>query len=245
MDQDVSTNDPATQGEEVTQGSVPPGHVPLERLNEVLGKVSALETQLARTQGRIEGMAQKPDEPVVPTQTYTRAQLNAAVEAGQIDQDGADRLHEQQLTDKITRDVTKSVTDAQAANSGQTLASSEVAQYRIARPDVLVEGSKDRDRVQDEYTRLTAMGQPANLATEALAMRIAFGPADKLKPGTRDTHQESGGAGADAERETAGKWPKEMGEAQKRYYKGQINNGVYTEKSAIEEWNAARKAKAA
>ncbi len=244
MDQDVQPN-PNEQGKEVEKGSVPPGHVPLERLNEVLGKVSALETQLARTQGQVEGMATKPADPVAPTQTYTRAQLDAAVAGNQISQADADARYEQQIVDRAKKEAAEEASQTLAAANGQNLASSDLALYRAARPDIQVEGSKDRGRVQQEYAYLTSRGHPDNLETQALALRQVFGPAENLKNGTRQTHQETGGGGGEPPEDKGSDWPKDMSSDQKWYYKDQIAKGSYTKDTAVQEWTDNQKRKAA
>lgn len=230
MTQDVEAIDPDVKGGEANQGSVPPGHVPLKRFNEINGQVSELKAQLARAQGQVEGMtAAKPAEQ--PKQTYTRAQLTAAVEGGQMSQDDADSLHEQQVIDRTTQQVTERVMGTVAASESENRALADIDKYVAARPDIMVEGSTARSRLADEFSYLTGMGHPDNKQTQALALRTVYGPVGNLKPGTRAAHEETGGGG---EEPTTGDGPpKDMSAGQRNYYQDQINKGRFQDWSAV------------
>ncbi len=70
-----------------------------------------------------------------------------------------------------------------------------------------------------------------------------FGPPDKLKADkgklVLETHQETGGSadGGSAGNETGG-WPKDMKADTRRYYEGQINQGIVPDIAAAKaEWS--------
>lgn len=232
MTRDVEVIDSATKGEETAQGSVPPGHVPLKRFNEINGQVSELKAQLARAQGQVEGMtAAKPAEQ--PKQTYTRAQLTAAVDGGQMTQDDADSLHEQQVIERTTQQVTERVMGTVKASESENRALADIDKYVAARPDIMIEGTTARNRLADEFSYLTSMGHSDSKQTQALALRTVYGPVENLRPGTRTTHEETGRGDGGEEHTTGDGPPKDMSAGQRNYYQDQINKGQFEDWSAV------------
>lgn len=241
MNQDVAAPDPdETQGDGQHE-PVPHGHVPLERLNEVIDERNNAREALARSQGNLEAMQSQPATRAEPpaAQQYTREQLTAAVDTGQISQVEADRIHDSQTEVRITKHIRNEVAaNAIAVTSAQSVGD-ELNRYRAADPTIDEIGSESRNRLEKEYAYLTGKGgSPRSSATELAALRAVFGDADTLaQRGTRDTHTETGGAGGGSGGSPdTSNWAKGMPAKNKRYYSDQIAKGYYTEKSAQQEW---------
>lgn len=200
------------------------------------------EAKSAALQREIEALKTRPAPAPPPAATepatYTRAQLKAAVTAGQISQDDSDTIWDNQIRREIKREVSEAVT---STVKGATLADrlqAEVAAYKGLVGNAWVAGSPEGLKVQSERQYLLAQGFPDNLATDAAALRAAFGPVEALKAasktrsGPAESHAETGG---DSRPAGGGADPlKSMSARQKVHFTHLVNNG-------FETWASVRK----
>lgn len=219
-------------------------------------KLADLETKLAaetaarQTAERIASSRPDPD-PVVTTATaqeepkeFTKAELKAAVAAGQITQDEADDYWEKQVTTRATKAAAKTAQEVIAAEKTNTEVSSELGRYREAFPDIMDPASENRQKVTSEYEKLRRQGQPPGPATELLAAKVALGALRTPNPKdvTRESHQgtrEVGGGnrpGSGGERPNTGnKFVDGLTPREKSHYESKIQAGIYKDWKAVEE----------
>ncbi len=130
-----------------------------------------LEERLAAKEASVEAKPQ-----------YTWAQLQAAVDAGQIDMGKALEIRDQQLYDRWQKD--QEVRD----RTTRVLAdvSTEMTAYKQLVPNASVPGTEERKKVEREFGYLVQrLGKPATreqeLSMELAAARAAFGDLDTLR----------------------------------------------------------------
>jgi len=162
------------------------------------------EVQLAGQRSEFEAFKEgvgKKDKPADQPKVYAKAELKAAVEAGQISQEQADDLWDRQRETQI-REAAKS--DALSAVTGKQTkerVDADIAKYRQLKPEIMQAGSAERDRISEEFRYLVANGSPNNLATELAAIRAALGSLEKLEKAASAKraadHDQQGGEGGD------------------------------------------------
>lgn len=248
--------DPINSGDGSAGGSPPADGkwVPKERLDEVLASNKTLGERLATLEGRLTERDRQSQTPPVTSappkeeKIYTRAQLQAAVSAGQITQDKADEIYFDQVERRLIGKVETITSTAIGTLTKQTTLESELAAYRTAKPEAFLDnGNADRAKVKAEFDYLTSrLGHASTVETELAALRAAFGPADKLRA-VNERHQDPqshsevmGGAGnrggdQGTDEENAGRPPKGLSRDVRAYYENGISRGVYR------DWNAVRK----
>lgn len=243
QDQNSST------GEEGKEGKGPNGWIPKVRLDEVIGKVHGLEATLQqereeriRLEERLK--ASTKEEPV----RYTKQQLREAVATGQMTQDQADDLWEEQREAEITEKVVGAVTAKTARNSAVERVDTDLAKYKALVPDLMVEGSETRNDVAERYQYLISIGAPPGPATQLAAANAVLGPIDRLEKKGKgrtvtQTHQETGGnEGGGGGKKTL------LEQAPPRYrqhYESLIAKGLITPEKAEKEIERAGLAKLA
>lgn len=194
-------------------------------------KAHGLETQLAELKGTVDTLKQTQQQP----KEHTRAELQTAVDAGQISQVDADRLLEERSEKRITDRIQSGM--QQTARAGKITA--EIARYKELKPEIMEDGSSTRQAVADAYDyQINVLGKPATTETELDALMSVLGPASKLQNGRTkelETHQETGGGDGEQSTETEG-WPKDMPARHRRHYESQINKGVLTKEAAKKQW---------
>lgn len=215
--------------------------IPLERFNEATGK---LKDEISDMKAEMEELRanQPAPAPLEEKKSYTRAELNNAVDEGQITQETADQIMDDQITAKAVKaaeDTTKTIL---SDNQQTTFVQSEMAKYKAAKPDVLVDGSEERKKVIAEFNYLVGLGEdPKSAATELKALRSLYGPVDSLQKKeitdeARQTHQDVGGG-----EETDGgsldtkKVVKGLTKDRKEYYRKAIDKGIYKDWDAVAE----------
>ena len=200
---------------------------------------SNLERENAELRGRVEGMSATARSSSETHKELNHAELRLAVDEGKITDAQADEIRDKQITRSVTKEVGDTVKTSLDENARLMRVGEELAGYTEAIPDLRDKGSDTFARVQKEFDHLVSLGQnPDNLATQAAAVRAAFGPLDDLKKiragkGERETHTETGGRGGDEgdTKDTDG-WPKTVSTAQRRYYDDLISKGVYADRKA-------------
>ena len=174
---------------------------------------------------------------VEPPKRYTRADLNAAVTAGQRTDAQADELLAKQIKEDTKNEVTQEVLSTVKAEAAQQKVVSDLAEYKRLAPEILDEDSDTRKKIGEEYRDLVDAGMPNNLATERAAIRAVLGPLEKLKvakSARRDDehHEETGG------RSSGNRTPKNKVEGlsarQKEFYDSKIKLGVYKDWKEVE-----------
>lgn len=199
------------------------------------GKRQTLEREMGELKGTVNTLKQTQQQP----KEYTRAELQAAVDAGQISQVDADRTLEEQQTRRITAHVKETVTTETRQEQLVKTLNAEIDRYREFRPDIENPGTSDRKAVEEAFTYQTAVlgKDPNDLRTEVDALNVVFGPASKLQNGREqiaETHQEVGSdGGGEGARNEAGNPPKGLSRDMKEYYGKKIDQGFYKDWSEV------------
>jgi hypothetical protein len=222
-----------------TEETPEPAAPSVEDVERLRGALSGLEAKLSREREeriRLEERTKAQEKSAPPEPEYSRAQLKQLVDAGTISEeqrdavlDKQDRAREERLINETTRKFQQQ--SAQSARNQRI--SSQIDTYKSSFPDVMVEGSETRQKVQREYDFLVSVeGGPRSdeqgAIMELKAMRAALGPAEKVRETTRQrrqTHAETGGAGDNTSRpvDMANKIPKKYRE----YYKHRVETGYF------------------
>lgn len=215
---------------------------------DLQGKISAAEAESARLRGQVEGLTAAPQTQQETEKVYTRTELTAFVDAGQLTRDEADRILDSQA-DRRTEQRSRE-TAAEIVGQATTVATlnTEIARYVAVVPELATAGSDAFKKVDEEYRSLVNItGQPepgdqtADLRLKLIALRSAYGAVEKLQRATakdRETHQggDSGdGGGGDADESAGGSDgpPKGLSREAKKHYGAQIERGMYTDWAAV------------
>jgi len=173
-------------------------------------------------------------------QRFTRAQLRAGVEAGQLTQEQADETWDDQLREDIRKETATTVTESVSSSARSDRVNTDMNRYIAVEPEVLVEGSQIRSKVQAEFTYLTTeLGDPNELATQLKAMRAALGPIEALelaKSGTalRDTHKEAGGGEGVDDKSQKKEFKDTLTDRERNHYQRGVDSGLYKDWGAVE-----------
>lgn len=229
------------------KGKGEPKTVPLEALEAERRKRQDSDARAAQFEGQVQGLTAVKTEPKVdPPKELSAAELRQAVEEGKLTEDEAHAITARQIEKRVTATVTEQVRENEAALARKNLGervSVEIERYTQAIPDLADQSSAAFQKVRTEYQWLVSHGSTANdPQTELMAVRVAFGDIDKLqkiKPGQRETHQETGGHSEPGGPTDHGDGsPKDMPADTRRYYQDQINQGVVADwKAAKDEWS--------
>ncbi len=235
---------PATTGAETEpkpadqEGATPT--IPKPRFDEVLGQKKAAEDRAAAAERQLAEAraAQAQSTAQAPQKTPTFQEVQAAYDKGQITEAQKDQWLVYLATEQAKQQVAHGVTQAAALTKAQATA----ADYTKAYPSLNDAQSQEFRDLSHHYNELLALGHPENLITQAMALRMTFGP---LKAGgnsaTRDHTREradtflegAGGGGHMAERDNP---LKDVPERQIAYWKQQ----GYTKEQMIREAQIGR-----
>ena len=197
-------------------------------------KRQALEREMAELKGEVKALSTKPAE---AKKEITRSELARLVEDGKLTQSEADQLWDEQQAEVIKKTVQDAVTSTVGQQTKAQRVQAGLDSYRSVLPDLDVQGSEARSKVEAEYGYLVnTLGYPKSAETELAALRAAFGPAERLRTGRteRETAQEVGSDGG-GEPPTDDKAPKGLSAANRRYYEEQIERGLY------KDWDHVKK----
>lgn len=200
-------------------------------------KRHGLERELSELKGELQALKSTSQ---APAQTmYTRQQLEAFVDAGQMSKEQADTVYETQLREQVSRDALKQATDVVTQSNRERDVLAQIERYKEAIPDVMSAGTDARNRVEQEFQYLVGLGDTPNQATELKALRAVYGPVERLagkgEP-ARETHQDTGG-GKDDESDNGMRKdgiPKGLTAAQREYYRPLIGR-VYKSWGDVQE----------
>lgn len=212
-----------------------PKHRFLAAIQSANDKYAALEREFQELKAATKPKPAETKEP-------TRAELLAAVKDGLLSQEHADAVWEKQIADRATAQALAATKQSSAVDRMMVKINDELTNYKALVPAAWETGSPERKKVEAEFNHLVSLGHPSTTATEAAAMRAAFGDiaalkvAKSAKSGSKDSHQEVGGAKPGAEGAGDGKGDPVKGlDARKReYYEAGIKRGTY------KDWNAVR-----
>ena len=212
--------------------------VPLTALEAERSKRQTAERTAAQLEGRVQGMSAVKTEPKDDTpKDLSAAELRQAVDEGKLTEDESETIKARQIEKRVTAKVAQDVETKLARKNLSERVSVDMGLYREAIPDLLNQDSAAFKKVQTEFSWLVQQGyDPDELQTQLIAVRASFGDVDqlqKINPGKRETHQETGGHSGSETESTDGS-PKDMPADTKRYYQDQINQG------AVADWEAAK-----
>jgi len=171
-----------------------------------------------------------PSEPPV----YSRAQLEQAVEQAKITQAEADALWDAQQARQTEKLVKETVHNTIQQTQQLSAVETRINEYAAIKPDVLKEGTPERERVKAQYDYLVSIGQPKTRSTELAALGMVFGSIEALKAAhsaSRDeeTHMEIGGGSPGSNGGGSADGPKTKLSARERaHYQALIDRGIYT-----------------
>ena len=211
---------------------------------------AALESQKRHYEGQLSGQraefeafkqgvvgSRKQEEPDPKPTRYTRAQLKAAVDAGQISQEQADDTWAQQIEADVTERATAAATNAVVRQTTKERIDADISAYRRLKPEIMENGSELREKVQAEFNVLVAAGLPgrgeAALPTQLAAIRAVLGPIDKLEKASKATrsqesHQEGGSGGQESRpAKTGNKLVDQLDSRWREHYEAGIKQGRY------------------
>ena len=220
------------------QEFVPPkdgSWLPKARFDEATG---ALKDRIRDLEARIEETNKKPaDQP----KRYTRAELNALVEARQITQEQADATVDEQIRREARDESRQVATETVIGITRKERVNSELAQYKRLAPEILQDASDTRARIVEEYNYFVAtLGDPRTVETELKAIRSVLGPVEKLATARSgksagDTHRETGGGeSGDRGGKKTGKLVDTLTPREKGYYENMIRQGHYKDWKDVE-----------
>ena len=184
--------------------------------------------------------SQQPKREEAPKR-YTRKELNAAVEAGQISRDQADEVWDTQVRTEATEVAARTAREVVVGNATKERIDADLASYKRLKPEIMDKSSETRGKIVEEFTYLVGIGKPRDEATELAAIRAVLGPLEKLERVARasrseESHQESGGSGSgDRPKGGGGKGLVDKLDARaKEHYEKGIKQGRYKDWKEVE-----------
>lgn len=194
----------------------------------------SLKTQLQDervARAKLEGKAEALTKPPIPEKRWTRAELQPKVDDGTMTQVEAEEILRAQEIRDLDAKWEKRLQERDAQHAKDSAIEARIASYTTRIPDLADKESADFKKVEKAFQELVAMGSPSDSkATEVAALRIAFGPPEKLPDRTaalRETHEETGGSGVGSDKGSDD--PKEKVPAYYRgHYQNLINEGYYS-----------------
>lgn len=243
-------DDIVIEGEEGDEGKIPASRLSAAlksqaethkaELEAANAKIEAANAKQREIEARMAAMEQKAPAAQQP-QRYTRPILNAAVAAGQVTQDQADELWDNQ--NRADGLATATAVAANAVNAAQSKdrVEKEIARYTKLEPGILKDGNDVRERVRSEFRYLVGLGDSAqSLNTELKAIRMVLGNIDQFEAARsgradHESHRETGGGGGGGNHGAGGKsLYDQLDDASKQHYDKMLNAGQYKDKAEIE-----------
>lgn len=190
------------------------------------------ERELAALRAEFEDkLAKATTKKADPPKRYSRGELNAAVTAGQITQEAADQVWDDQIRAEARAEAATVSTEIVTRAQRKERVDTDISRYTRLEPEILVPGSEIRAKVEAEYKFLVSLGDPANVETELKAIRAALGPIDQLELSRsgrtqHETHRETGGAG-EGGKPRGKKFEDTLSPREKVHYQKGIDSGRY------------------
>jgi hypothetical protein len=232
-------------GESQGDGGKPPGDdwIPKTQFLAALRSATSQTEALAKEVRELKAAQEVKAAPKPPT----RAELLSLVGVGDLTQEQADAIWEKQIVERAKREAAAEVGQVNGAQARKHKVESELQGYKELVPAAWEEGSPERLKAAKEFKHLVDLGDPSDTATEAKALRAAFGDLETLRAsksartGSAETHSETGGGKPADGKSSALK----LDERQKKHYGHLIEQGVYADWDAVKaELKAAPRRKA-
>lgn len=195
-------------------------------------ELAAKERELEAFKAGLDKGRPPADKPKV----YSKPELKAAVDGGQITQEQADDIWDKQREAQIRESAKADALSAVNDRSTKERIDRDISRYKQLKPEIMERGSDVREKIAAEYQYLREAGSPESIATELVAIRAVLGPLEKLEKAadTRraaESHQESGGGGEGGDKKGGNSGGKKLvdhlkGDAKEYYEKG-IKSGRY------------------
>jgi len=213
---------------------------------------AALASQRAHYEGQLEaqarefeafksGAASRKDDDRQAPKRFTRAELKAAVDAGQITQEQADDRWASQVREEAIEHANATANAAVDARTKKERIDADISAYKRLKPEIMESGSETRKKVQEEFNYLTSIGQPKSVETELAAIRSVLGPLDKLQKAANsrrvEDHDEQGGSSGDSGggKPTGKKLVDALKGEHKDFYQRGIKSGRYKDWEDVEK----------
>lgn len=197
-------------------------------INSVSAKLTKIEAENQALREQIERAANPPRKPP------TREELDSLIASGDLTRAQADKILDDQLLERATSAATQRLAVHAQEQTIVNRVEAQLAGYAKLKPEAWVDGTPERNRVAREFQALVDLGQPASRATEAAALRAAFGDLETLQSsetarrGPADTHSETGGGNPPGDKAGGADGPpKGMNADQKQHYERLIHQGMY------------------
>lgn len=186
-------------------------------------------------------------KPVEKAKHYTKAELNAAVEASQITREQADDLWDNQTREQARQEARQVASETISAAERARTVTDQISRYKAVAPEILDEANDTRQRIRAEFNELVSLGDdPRQLSTQLKAIRAVLGPIgtlEKARSGkaSHESHRETGGG-------SGGSRPSKdlkdtLTEVQRKHYQKGIDSGRYKDwKEVGEELKYAKRA---
>lgn len=211
------------------------------KIDAANSKAAAAIAEAEALKARVTAIEQKAPAAQQP-QRYTRAQLNAAIAAGQITQDQADEMLDGQTRADVLATSQAVANNTVAQAQAKDRVEKEIARYTKLEPDIMKDGNDVRERVRAEFRYLVSLGDSAqSLNTELKAIRMVLGNIDQFEAARsgradHESHRETGGGGGGGGNRGAGgkSLYDQLDDASKAHYDKMLNAGQYTSKADIE-----------
>lgn len=244
---------PGQSGSGAPEGGSPEGGSENE-LDEKFEKriKAALANQARQYETRIEavraefdafkaGVGQKEKSAEEKPKAYTKPQLKAAVDAGQITQEQADEIWETQRETQLTARAETVALETVTRQATKERIDADLKAYKRLKPEIMDKGSETREKIVEEYNYLVEIGKPRDQATELAAIRAVLGPLQKLEKSasatrSQESHEETGGGGG-GERPKGGSGKNlvdKLDARWKEHYEKGIKQGRYADWKAVE-----------
>jgi len=207
-----------------------------ERLAEAEAKAARLEGENAALRTPVPAPP-APAAPAPPPKVFTRTELQARVDAGEIAETEIDGILDRQSEAKARR-----IAQEEAARvRDEVTVTTELSAYQAARPELADPDSNLRKEVLAKFTMLRSLGDPDDAVTELKAYKAVMGDtvpkAATITPARRPTTQE-GSSGDNAPGHRAPKpgaaeldsdgFPVSLKPHIKKHYQKQIEQGAYS-----------------
>lgn len=207
-----------------------------EAVNNVKDDLQKEREARIRLEEQVKTLSVKPEP-----KKYSLSELNKLVDDGKVTREQADQYWEQQVSKSIDEKVDAKVSAKEQERERTAKLKTKIDRYKSLAPDVLKQGSEDRQKVINAYKDLVDAGHPDDARTELAALMAVYGTADELEKRKssmtrelRDKHQETGGGKPPSDPTQAGLL-KTLSVREKAHYESLIQRGLYKDWKDVEE----------
>ncbi len=159
------------------------------------GQLATERVRSQRLETALATAAQAPRQATAQAATapakWTRESLQKLVDSKDLTAEQAGAYWQQQEIDtRVTAKVAEAearITQRMGQSAAATNLQTQVDAYKEVRPEIMTEGTPERESLKKEYQWLLTQGHQAGLHTELTALRSAFG--EPLARSTETTHQ--------------------------------------------------------